>query len=42
MVPLWLLLNILAAFANASIIWLFIALFYAYKKITVADAQSKP
>jgi len=33
MIPLYLLLNYLAAFLNAHIIWVFIGLFYAYKKL---------
>lgn len=33
MIPLYLLLNILAAFPNPSVVWLLFALFYAYKKL---------
>lgn len=32
MIPLYLLLNILAAFLHAGVVWLFIGLFYAYQK----------
>lgn len=32
-IPLYLLLNILAAFMQATLIWLFIGLFYAYKRL---------
>ena len=37
-IPLYLLLNYLAAFLHASIFWIFVSLFYAYKKL---DAQEK-
>lgn len=33
MIPLYLLLNYLAAFLNAQIIWVFIGLFYTYQKL---------
>lgn len=38
MIPLYLLLNYLASFPNASVVWLFIGLFYAYQKLDKKEA----
>jgi len=45
MIPLYLLLNYLAAFLHAQVVWLFIGLFYAYRKPEVQvyeDASLTP
>lgn len=42
MIPLYLLLNYLASFLNASIIWILIALFYTYKNLDKQGALSEP
>lgn len=42
MIPLYLLLNYLASFPNASVVWLFFALFYAYKNLEKKKALSTP
>lgn len=42
MIPLYLLLNYLASFPNASVVWLFFALFYAYQNLGKKEALSAP
>lgn len=42
MIPLYLLLNYLAAFLYAQVVWLFIGLFYAYKKLEGCEQNNLP
>ena len=42
MIPLYLLLNVMSSFLNKPVVWLFIALFYAYKRVCnngIADRE---
>lgn len=42
MIPLYLLLNYLASFLNASVVWLLFGLFYAYKDLDKKEVLSAP
>lgn len=42
MIPLYILLNYLASFPNASIVWIFFSLFFSYKNLEKQEALSIP